>query len=530
MSELKLRPYQDALVKDAAIKIKEGKKRIIVQAPTGAGKTIIFCFIANKLLDQEKKVIILVHRKELVEQTMKTLLTKFYINAQPIIAGVKHISDSNIYVGMAETVYNRIEDPMLSNFDYVIIDEAHNDSFRKLIEDLKGNPTVLGFSATPLSASKTNPLKNTYEDIAVGPQIQSLINEGSLSIPVEYATSDAEAQSEISRMKKNRFGDFQEKEMSKLFSQGKYIQSLADAYEKVEGVKGTKTIIFNVGIEHSLLVKDELEKRGYNVRHVDGTTKKTVREEIFKWFKETPDAILCNVGIATMGFDEPTIRTVIVNRATTSLPLWLQMVGRGSRITENKSTFNVIDLGSNTIRLGAWKSDRDWKDIFFNPPKKGDGVAPLKDCPQCEASIPASTKTCEYCGYEFKAEQNEFEENFFESLKLVSEPIDVELLIAEVESARSREYRGAFLAIERVFYKFIENFNQQPEEMLFTENVKNRLLDEACDITERWYRARKKGKRYNKKWHDEKIVIPKIKELLINNNIEIEYDYENINI
>src|SRR5699024_8776421 len=117
------------------------------------------------------------------------------------------------------------------------------------------------------------------------------------------------------------------------FAKQKSIRTTRVAYEK--HAKGTKTIIFNVNIEHSLKVWEEFNSHGYNVHHVDGKTSKEERARIFDWFHKTPDAILCNVGIATMGFDEPTINTVIVNRSTTSLPLWLQMTGRGSRITDD---------------------------------------------------------------------------------------------------------------------------------------------------------------------------------------------------
>ena len=86
-----------------------------------------------------------------------------------------------------------------------------------------------------------------------------------------------------------------------------------------------------------------------------------------KWFRETPDAILTSVSILTTGFDEPTIDTIILNRATKSLTLYYQMIGRGSRILNNKSSFSVIDLGNNCHRFGPWGSDLDWKAIFRSP-------------------------------------------------------------------------------------------------------------------------------------------------------------------
>jgi type I site-specific restriction endonuclease len=103
------------------------------------------------------------------------------------------------------------------------------------------------------------------------------------------------------------------------------------------------------------------------IMHLDNTATKKQRAAILKWFKETPNAILTSVRILTTGFDEPTIDTIILNRATKSLTLYYQMIGRGSRILNNKSTFNVIDLGNNCYRFGPWGADLDWQSIFKSP-------------------------------------------------------------------------------------------------------------------------------------------------------------------
>jgi type I site-specific restriction endonuclease len=99
----------------------------------------------------------------------------------------------------------------------------------------------------------------------------------------------------------------------------------------------------------------------------DNTNTEQERREILLWFKTKPDAILTSVGILTTGFDEPTVETIIINRATKSLTLYHQMIGRGSRILPNKSTFDVIDLGNNAARFGLWESYINWHDIFRSP-------------------------------------------------------------------------------------------------------------------------------------------------------------------
>ena len=137
------------------------------------------------------------------------------------------------------------------------------------------------------------------------------------------------------------------------------------AYEEV--AIGNKTLIFNSGIETSVRVEEMFKKRGYKIRHLDSTFSDKDRKEVLRWFKETPDAILTSVGILTTGFDEPTVATIILNRATRSLTLYHQMIGRGSRRLPNKSIFKLIDLGNNVRRFGIWQDYINWQDAFKFP-------------------------------------------------------------------------------------------------------------------------------------------------------------------
>jgi superfamily II DNA or RNA helicase len=142
-------------------------------------------------------------------------------------------------------------------------------------------------------------------------------------------------------------------------------EKLIFAYEEVS--MGAKTLIFNAGIETSRRVEEIFKKLKHNIRHLDSTFSDKDRKDVLKWFKETPDAILTSVGILTTGFDEPTVKTIIINRATRSLTLYHQMIGRGSRILANKSGFKIIDLGNNVRRFGLWQDYVNWQDAFRFP-------------------------------------------------------------------------------------------------------------------------------------------------------------------
>ena len=160
-------------------------------------------------------------------------------------------------------------------------------------------------------------------------------------------------------------GDYTVKSSEDLYTTNDMLSKLMHAYE--EHSKGKKTLIFNNGINTSLHVYDAFNYAGYPVRHLDNTATKKQRQEILEWFHVTPDAILTSVSILTTGFDEPTVESIILNRATKSLTLYYQMIGRGSRIYGERNIFQVVDLGNNIARFGPWDQPVDWQHIFKYP-------------------------------------------------------------------------------------------------------------------------------------------------------------------
>lgn len=160
-------------------------------------------------------------------------------------------------------------------------------------------------------------------------------------------------------------GDYTVKSSDDLYTNMAMQEKLLHAY--TEKSLGKKTLIFNNGINTSLYVYETFREAGYDVRHLDNTSSTEERKDILHWFKHTPNAILTSVGILTTGFDEPTVETIILNRATKSLTLYFQMIGRGSRKLENKDEFTVIDLGNNAARFGLWSDPVNWQHIFKSP-------------------------------------------------------------------------------------------------------------------------------------------------------------------
>ena len=309
-----------------------------------------------------KKVLVLTHRIELSKQT-SNMLGEFGV-PNKIINSTANLDDQDNYhcfVAMVETLKNRLADDKLdiSDIGLVIVDEAHYNSFTKIFKFFD-NSFILGVTATPLSSNIKLPMYENYKELYVGETIEHLIENHYLARANMFSYNVG-----LTSLEVGANGDYTVKSSEDLYTNADMLSKLVSAYEETS--KGKKTLIFNNGIHTSIQVFHAFKRAGYPIAHLDNTNTKKERDFILRWFKKTPNAIITSVSILTTGFDEPTIESIILNRATKSLTLYYQMIGRGSRILDNKSTFNVVDLGNNFHRFGAWGADLDWQRMFRAP-------------------------------------------------------------------------------------------------------------------------------------------------------------------
>ena len=434
-----LRPYQELFITNIAAKLRIHRK-VVAQLATGGGKTVCFAEICDRYCAKSTQdVLILVHREELLTQASKAI----NLPVQKVVAGMKRIPPARVYVAMVESAHKRLH--LFENIGMVIVDECHIGNFTKVIEHFK-EQYIIGFTATPLAAKKTNPLKDYFYDIVCGIDIPELIEQGFLCQDITYSSEKIVERAQL----KMKAGEFDQAQMAAIYKNPKYIDTTINAYKQHSIDR--KTIIFNCNVEHSQAVNAAFIAAGFNSRHLDATSEN--RAETLEWFANTPDAILNNIGIATTGFDQPDIETVIVNKATASMPLWLQMCGRGARPHPIKLAFTIIDLGGNCEVHGLWRMHREWKQIFDNPKKPGNGVAPVKQCPKCNAYHHTAKMVCDAipygelfaCSYEFP-KVVVLDEGINEFVEM-GDAIDIKKLIKINE--HHKEYRSLFLAIEHV--------------------------------------------------------------------------------
>lgn len=387
---MKLRPYQELFISNIRQEL-GAKKRIIACAATGSGKSKVFISITRDAVAKGRRVLIISESIKIYKQISEEIG-----GCQNIGNGIKEERinmDARIFVAMAQTLAKR--ELLVRWFAslgqelLVITDESHVGTPAKLLKQIP-DAYHIGFTATP-DFRFAKHLPELYNGIVIGPQPQELVDAGYLSPYYHYARKVVN----LTGLKKGHGGDFTEKSQEMAFEKKEVFEGLLDDLLKFTF---KKCMIFCASIKHAHFVTEELRRFGYGVSEVHSKNDRS-DYELFQ-FTSGPNKICVSVGALTKGFDYPEIDLIVLNRATISLPLYLQMCGRGSRKAEGKDRFTVIDMGGNGQRLGLWNVDREW-DEMWSKRLKEKGVAPVKSCPKCDFLCRTSATHCPNCNHEF---------------------------------------------------------------------------------------------------------------------------------
>lgn len=419
-----LRPYQLKSKVDIRDMFRKGHRAVVFELPTGGGKTVTFAdWVAETLRKNHfNRCLILTDRVELLGQAGGTL-AKFGVYPFALTAGIKN-KDINFghrcFLSMVETYWKRLKKyPQLANFDLVIIDECHKGNFKKLFAkwaELNPKMKIVGCSATPISTKRKDPLSNYYQDIVSVTNIPELIEIGSL-MPVKTYSAHFN-RSKLVRDYSNEDGFSEQSQMLELDKREVYA-GLLEKYKKhclrPDG-SVRKTVIFNVNVAHSQNVCQSFNDAGFRAIHVDGYLHPDERRKRIKAFEAGEYDVICNPNILTAGWDYPPVEVVVFNRATKSLTMWLQALGRGSRPCPEigKDSFIVLDMAMNWTELGLWDFEHDWKAIFHRKPSDREpGSAPMKVCPECGYINHAAARQCqdEECDYVFPVKEKQAPQN-----------------------------------------------------------------------------------------------------------------------
>lgn len=354
---MNLYPYQIDNSQEI-IKSWESFNSVLYQLPTGGGKTVVINDIIEKILD--KKILILVHRQEIIFQIRDRLLQKG-IKAGVLIGGFEENIGCDILIGSILTVArdSRLQTILDRNFDYMIIDEAHHacsDSYIKVITEFKlHNPEykLLGVTATPYRKDKKK-LNKIFDMMIKGPTYSKLREDGFLADYTCYAAK-LEGLSEVDLSG----GDFKLSELSKYMRADWLIEKAIKMY-KDKG-EGKQMLVFCVDKKHSIQVKESYIKAGYTkIAHVDSDTPDEERRQINQDYRDGKLDIIVSIQTFTEGVDLPNTGVIQLLRPTLSVVLYLQILGRGTRLKDNGSKLIILDLSNNSYEHGLLDSDFTW--------------------------------------------------------------------------------------------------------------------------------------------------------------------------
>lgn len=424
-----LRPYQADLYDRTRQALKSIGPRLIVCMATGGGKTKLFVKIAQDSSAKGRAVLVLSESLAILGQIKDEI---------PSCKELGFVQPGEIMVGMSQTLIRRpailARLAELGRELLIIADEAHIGTHTKVLAQMP-DAFLLGFTATP-DYRKAKHLPALYEGIVVGPQPAELVGLGSLAQYRHYERRGVD----LGGLEK-RNGEFTEESQHIAFDSPQSLQTLVEDMSKFPYKQAMifTSSIKSAGIVASMMpdcveVHTGVENADFNL-----------------WRFKSGEVRHCiSVGSLTKGFDHPPVDLVVLWRATTSLPLYLQMIGRGSRVVPGvKEEFTVLDYGANGSRHGRWDFDHDWE-TMWNGSNKGKGVAPSRICPVCFSLLPVQVMVCPSCGHTWKVkppDRKKIEETQLVKLAELSDGRLISTLSpAELGALAKRGYKPAFCA------------------------------------------------------------------------------------
>ena len=385
------------------MELKPNDARVMMQLPTGGGKTIIAAHLLAGYVSSGHKAVWLTHRKELAGQTGEVLTNAAGLSAQsdrrwdvgepaPAIAG-------GVTILMAQTVSRRIVEPGVwgkyDGQDLMVIDEAHHAIARGSELAMKYWPgRVLGLTATPWRLSKREGFDHLFNRLTCGPQVAELQAESSL------CNAQVRIPGPERRIKGGEIGsrgDFTEPGIERANEEHAAIMTAGVRDFWLKHARDRQTIVYAVSVRHAENLVNVFNRADVSAQLILGTTAPDQRAETIAEFKRGDLQVLVNVAVATEGFDLPDASCIVIARPTESLALYLQMVGRGLRPKPNGGDCIVLDLAGNSLTHGLPESRHEWT---LDPRGRDSGVgeAPTVICDSCDVASPASSHKCRSCG------------------------------------------------------------------------------------------------------------------------------------
>ena len=402
-SSLELRDYQLSLLRQChSALLDTANAKIMLQLPTGGGKTRIAGALLSLLKRYGRKAVWITHRKELVTQT-REMLREDHVNVMevPWHLGVEAPSVRNgVVILMAQTVTRRNGSADIwrayGKDDVMVIDEAHHAAapgYEKAMEQWRG--PVLGMTATPWRLSTKEGFDHLFDKLICGPQVELLQADGWLCKAKVLSPPEDEV---ILGGEVDFAGEYSEAGIERANRDRQVWTAGALQFWK-RHASNRQTLAYAVSVEHAKNLARVFEDAEIPVGVLLGETKPTERQVMIGRFKQGNLRVLVNVAVATEGFDLPDASCVLITRPTLSLALYLQMVGRGMRPKPHSGDCVVLDMAGNVFRHGLPEENREW--TLQARLQQPSGEAPVIRCENCSCLCIASSHNCKNCGHPF---------------------------------------------------------------------------------------------------------------------------------
>lgn len=365
-----LRDYQQNAKRDI-LQAWDICNNVMLQMPTGTGKTFLFTSLINDLINyyktqhQKLTILVVVHRTELLDQ-IGASLDKYNIPHGFIQGNRDQCLFYRVQVASIQSVLSERNERNVTrlNFDYIIVDEAHHslaETYVRLFETFP-NAKKLGVTATPWRLNHETFL-TIYDTLLTTPQISWFIEQGHLA-DFDYVSikPDSETQRLVNATEIADTGDFSNADLDNVFNNQRIRAKLFNSYRQF--AEGRKGIIYCINKQHAANVAATYRAGGVNAVAIDCDTPKSERQELVEDFKAGRIQVLVNVEIFTEGFDCPDVEFIQLARPTRSLAIYLQQVGRGLRIAAGKQNTIILDNVGLYNYFGLPDANRQWQRHF----------------------------------------------------------------------------------------------------------------------------------------------------------------------
>ena len=435
---------------------------MLLTLPTGAGKTVIFSQITKLAKLKGAKVLILVHRKELIDQAGDKL-TKANVKYGIIASGHKE-TKNNVQVASVQTLINRLKNP--DQFDLIIIDEAHHavaSSWRKIFNFYK-KALKLGVTATPMRMTGAG-LGEIFDNLIVGSTIPELVEKKYLADHEVYAPPNKLNLNKIRTIR----GDFSKKEVEDELEKVDIVGDAVENYRKLG--KNKPAIAFCISVKHGQYVTNKFKQAGYSAELITGSMKSDDRKTLVDNFKNGKVQILVSIDVVSEGFDVEGCFCAILLRPTQSEALYIQQVGRVLRPEPNKVAI-VLDHVGNTKRHGFVDDIRDFDlNQKAKSKRKGEVAPAVQTCEVCFA-VYKPQPVCPVCGHKKEITKREITYEDGELVKMKRE-----LLLDQGDPIIERSTGTRFY-----FYAWSDD----TKKIGFRFNLKDRVPYAKCFSEQQW--------------------------------------------